>query len=97
MARRPASPKKPGKAAARVGSKKPAKSGSKAAGEPAAKSGQWVYTFGGGKAQGRSGMKDLLGGKGANLAEMARRALPLPPGFPITTAVCTHSYASCEK
>src|SRR4051812_3586252 len=51
--------------------------------------GQWVYTFGGGKAQGRSGMKDLLGGKGANLAEMANLGLPVPPGFTITTAVCT--------
>src|SRR5678809_1087866 len=60
----------------------------------ASKSGQWVYTFGGGKAQGRSGMKDLLGGKGANLAEMANLGLPVPPGFTITTAVCTHYYAN---
>jgi len=93
MARRPASPKKPGKAAARAGSKKPAKPVSKNTGKSAAKSGQWVYTFGGGKAQGRSGMKDLLGGKGANLAEMANLGLPVPPGFTITTAVCTHYYA----
>src|SRR4051794_9440190 len=55
-------------------------------------SGQWVYSFGGGKAQGRAGMKDLLGGKGANLAEMANLGLPVPPGFTITTAVCTHYY-----
>jgi pyruvate,orthophosphate dikinase len=61
------------------------------------KSGQWVYIFGGGKAQGRSGMKDLLGGKGANLAEMANLGLPVPPGFTITTAVCTHYYANAEK
>src|SRR3954465_8784851 len=59
--------------------------------------GQWVYTFGGGKAQGRSGMKDLLGGKGANLAEMANLGLPVPPGFTITTAVCTHYYANAQK
>ena len=59
--------------------------------------GQWVYSFGGGKAQGRSGMKDLLGGKGANLAEMANLGLPVPPGFTITTAVCTHYYANGNK
>ena len=59
-----------------------------------AKSGQWVYTFGGGKAQGRAGMRDLLGGKGANLAEMANLGLPVPPGFTITTEVCTHYYAN---
>src|SRR3954447_2503231 len=59
--------------------------------------GQWVYTFGDGKAQGRSGMKDLLGGKGANLAEMANLGLPVPPGFTITTAVCTHYYANAQK
>ena len=59
--------------------------------------GQWVYAFGGGKAQGRSGMKDLLGGKGANLAEMANLGLPVPPGFTITTEVCTHYYANANK
>src|SRR5512143_3922446 len=69
-----------------------AKRKAKAAAKPAAKKGQWVYTFGGGKAQGRAGMKDLLGGKGANLAEMANLGLPVPPGFTITTAVCTHYY-----
>src|SRR3569833_1389617 len=63
----------------------------------AGKKGQWVYTFGGGKAQGRSGMKDLLGGKGANLAEMANLGLPVPPGFTITTAVCTHYYANANS
>jgi pyruvate,orthophosphate dikinase len=61
---------------------------------PATKSGQWVYAFGGGKADGRSEMRDLLGGKGANLAEMANLGLPVPPGFTITTAVCTHFYAN---
>src|SRR5512143_2877695 len=69
-----------------------AKRKAKAAAKPAAKKGQWVYTFGGGKAQGRAGMKDLLGGKGAGLAEMANLGLPVPPGFTITTAVCTHYY-----
>src|SRR3954466_5390636 len=61
------------------------------------KSGQWVYVFGGGKAQGRAGMKELLGGKGANLAEMANLGLPVPPGFTITTAVCTAYYANAKK
>ena len=50
---------------------------------------QWVYSFGGGKAEGRAAMKNLLGGKGANLAEMAGLGLPVPPGFTITTEVCT--------
>src|SRR5438132_5382306 len=54
---------------------------------------QWVYSFGGGKAQGRPGMRNLLGGKGAGLAEMARLGLPVPPGFTITTEVCAHFYA----
>src|SRR6516225_8842339 len=54
----------------------------------------WVYRFGGGKADGRAEMKNLLGGKGANLAEMSNLALPVPPGFTITTEVCTHYYAS---
>ncbi|HEY1543809.1 MAG TPA: PEP/pyruvate-binding domain-containing protein, partial [Xanthobacteraceae bacterium] len=56
---------------------------------PAARSGKWVYTFGDGKAEGRAQMKNLLGGKGANLAEMANLGLPVPPGFTITTDVCT--------
>jgi pyruvate,orthophosphate dikinase len=53
-----------------------------------------VYTFGNGKAEGRAAMKDLLGGKGANLAEMAGIGLPVPPGFTITTEVCTYYYAN---
>ncbi len=48
-----------------------------------------VYSFGGGHNEGRAGMRDLLGGKGANLAEMASIGLPVPPGFTITTEVCT--------
>jgi pyruvate,orthophosphate dikinase len=54
---------------------------------------KWVYAFGDGKAEGRADMRDLLGGKGANLAEMANLGLPVPPGFTITTEVCTYYYA----
>ncbi|MBE7217700.1 MAG: pyruvate, phosphate dikinase [Caulobacteraceae bacterium] len=54
---------------------------------------KWVYGFGGGSAEGEAGMKNLLGGKGANLAEMARLGLPVPPGFTITTDACNHFYA----
>ncbi|MGA2637271.1 pyruvate, phosphate dikinase [Methylocella sp.] len=53
---------------------------------------KWVYTFGAGKAEGSSDMRDLLGGKGAGLAEMANLGLPVPPGFTITTEVCTYFY-----
>jgi pyruvate,orthophosphate dikinase len=53
---------------------------------------KWVYTFGVGRAEGSSAMRDLLGGKGANLAEMANLGLPVPPGFTITTEVCTCFY-----
>jgi len=53
---------------------------------------KWVYAFGNGKAEGRADMRNLLGGKGAGLAEMANLGLPVPPGFTITTAVCTHYY-----
>ena len=55
---------------------------------------KWVYTFGNGKADGRADMKNLLGGKGANLAEMSNLGLPVPPGFTITTEVCTHFYGN---
>ena len=51
---------------------------------------KWIYTFGDGKAEGSAEMPKLLGGKGANLAEMAGLGLPVPPGFTITTEVCTH-------
>jgi pyruvate, orthophosphate dikinase len=50
---------------------------------------KWVYTFGDGKAEGEAGMKNLLGGKGANLAEMSNLGLPVPPGFTISTELCT--------
>ncbi|MBI3451502.1 MAG: pyruvate, phosphate dikinase [Rhodospirillales bacterium] len=55
---------------------------------------KWVYGFGGGKAEGRADMKNLLGGKGANLAEMSNLGLPVPSGFTITTEVCTYFYAN---
>ena len=64
---------------------KPAKSG---------KSTKYVYTWGAGKADGDGSMKPLLGGKGANLAEMTRIGLPVPPGFTVTTEVCTYYYAN---
>ncbi|WP_395687073.1 pyruvate, phosphate dikinase [Aestuariivirga sp.] len=57
---------------------------------------KYVYRFGGGSAEGRAGMKALLGGKGANLAEMANLGLPVPPGFTISTEVCT-VYSSRNK
>ena len=53
---------------------------------------RWVYSFGGGSADGDAAMKDLLGGKGANLAEMSSLGLPVPPGFTITTEACNHYY-----
>src|ERR1700760_4996146 len=55
--------------------------------------GRYVYYFGDGKADGAGNMKALLGGKGANLAEMTRIGLPVPPGFTVTTEVCTYFYA----
>src|SRR5713226_4251902 len=54
---------------------------------------KYVYFFGSGKAEGRADMKELLGGKGANLAEMTNIGLPVPAGFTITTEVCTYYYA----
>jgi pyruvate, orthophosphate dikinase len=56
------------------------------------KNAKWVYTFGDGKAEGEAGMKNLLGGKGANLAEMSNLGLPVPPGFTISTELCTAFY-----
>src|SRR5438477_4431824 len=58
-----------------------------------AEPGKWVFTFGDGRAEGKAEMRDLLGGKGANLAEMANLGLPVPPGFTIPTSVCTYFYA----
>jgi pyruvate,orthophosphate dikinase len=86
-------PKGVGKAAAK---KKPAvavKQARKPVNE-AIQAGKWVYSFGGGKAEGKAGLRDLLGGKGANLAEMANLGLPVPPGFTIPTSVCVYYYAN---
>ena len=85
----PAAARSAAKKAAARPAKKPA---AKAAAAPI-KAGKWVYTFGDGKAEGKAGLKDLLGGKGANLAEMANLGLPVPPGFTIPTSVCTYFYA----
>src|SRR5437667_11959658 len=60
----------------------------------ASKSTKYVYLFGNKKADGDGSMRSLLGGKGANLAEMTRIGLPVPPGFPITTEVCSYYYAN---
>src|SRR3954469_838376 len=56
-----------------------------------------VYSFGGGKADGKADMKGLLGGKGANLAEMSVIGIPVPPGFTITTEVCAGFYENGQK
>src|SRR5207244_11889087 len=53
---------------------------------------KYVYFFGSGKAEGRADMKDLLGGKGANLAEMTNIGLPVPAGFTLTNEVCPYYY-----
>lgn len=58
---------------------------------------KWVYSFGDGKAEGRADMRNLLGGKGAGLAEMCSLGLPVPSGFTITTEVCTYYYANSQS
>ena len=58
---------------------------------------RYVYKFGGGKADGKAEMKNLLGGKGANLAEMSGLGIPVPPGFTVTTEVCTYYYDHGQK
>mgnify|MGYP004658288037 CR=1 FL=1 len=55
-----------------------------------------VYTLGNGKAEGRADMRNLLGGKGANLAEMNLIGVPVPPGFTITTDVCSDYFELCK-
>ncbi len=77
-------------AKAKASAKKPASRGKSSA----SKAPKYVYTWGAGKADGDGTMKALLGGKGANLAEMTRIGLPVPPGFTITTEVCTYYYAN---
>jgi pyruvate, orthophosphate dikinase len=77
------------KTKAKQAARKPA---AKSAKKTAAKAHKYVYTWGDGKADGNGSMKPLLGGKGANLAEMTRIGLPVPAGFTITTEVCTYYY-----
>ena len=86
-AAKPAAKKSAPKAAKSAASKTKAKSAS-------GKGAKYVYTWGASKADGDGSMKALLGGKGANLAEMTRIGLPVPPGFTITTEVCTYYYAN---
>ena len=74
--------------------KKPAKAARPAKSPKAPK---YVYFFGGGKADGKAEMKNLLGGKGANLAEMVNLGITVPPGFTITTEVCTLYYKNNKK
>jgi pyruvate,orthophosphate dikinase len=69
----------------------------KTAGRGSQKESRRIFFFGGGKAEGNKDMKDLLGGKGANLAEMTNIGVPVPPGFTITTEVCTEFYRSGRK
>ncbi len=68
--------------------------GAKALGKASSKN---IYSFGAGKADGHDTMKELLGGKGANLHGMTRLGLPVPPGFTITTEVCTHYYGNSKN
>src|SRR5579871_3425186 len=89
--------KSPVRARGRSGGKTSRAAGAKpqravAVAQKTARKGKWVYGFGGGKAEGRAAMRNLLGGKGAGLAEMAHLGLPVPPGFTITTEVCTYYY-----
>ena len=62
-----------------------------------ASSKKYIYTFGKKKSEGKASMKNLLGGKGANLAEMSSIGIPVPSGFTITTEVCTYFYANRNK
>ena len=71
--------------------------GARTAGAARARSGKYVYFFGGARSDGDRTMRDLLGGKGANLAEMANAGLPVPPGFTITTAACMLWYENGRK
>src|ERR1700688_4296533 len=81
------------KSAAKPAPRPAGKASASKAATDAVKSGKWVFTFGDGKAEGKAGLRDLLGGKGANLAEMANLGLHVPPGFTIPTSVCTYFYA----
>src|SRR4051812_3571278 len=92
---RPKSKPKPVRTASRPAWSKASRSKPSRPKTAASKSGtaKWVYAFGGGKAEGRADMRNLLGGKGAGLAEMANLGLPVPPGFTITTELCARYYA----
>jgi pyruvate,orthophosphate dikinase len=94
VAKKPAKSTPAKKASAK---KAPAKKATAKVTKPSAKSGKYVYFFGDGKADGDSKMKNLLGGKGANLAEMVNLDIPVPSGFTITTEVCTYYYANGKK
>ena len=85
------------RSAVRSVTKSVAKSLPKAAKRAAAPKGKWVYFFGDGRAEGRADMRELLGGKGAGLAEMANLGLPVPPGFTITTELYTYYYAHAKQ
>ena len=86
--------KAPAKASTKAAPKKAVKKASKKAAPKATK---YVYFFGGEKSDGDRTMSDLLGGKGANLAEMANAGLPVPAGFTITTAACMLWYDNGRK
>ncbi len=73
--------------------RKAVRSGAPGTAKAGPRTAKWVYAFGGGKAEGRADMRNLLGGKGAGLAEMANLGLPVPPGFTITTELCTAYYS----
>ena len=91
-------PAKASKPAAKTTAKKTAtKPVVKSVAKPTASSGKYVYYFGGKKADGNKNMKDMLGGKGANLAEMVNIGIPVPPGFTISTDVCTYFYSNKKQ
>jgi pyruvate, orthophosphate dikinase len=90
--RRAVKPKAALKAGARVSAKRAA-----GRSRPASARAKYVYAFGGGRADGNAKMKELLGGKGANLHEMAGLGMPVPPGFTISTDVCTYFYANGRR
>ena len=85
------------KAGRKAAPKRTAKAAAKAGAKSTAKAGKFVYFFGAGKADGNRTMKDTLGGKGANLAEMTNAGLPVPPGFTISTDACRAYYAEGRK
>src|SRR5688572_4709030 len=92
-AARPAAKAKTAAAKGKASKSRTAAKGGAAKTTAAAKGAKYVYAFGS-KTDGNGSMKPLLGGKGANLAEMCRIGLPVPPGFTITTEVCTYYYAN---